>query len=82
MPERLLGPREVGERLGFKRTKVYEVLNADPPPFPVVRLNPRVLRVREVDLDAWIAAGCPVPASESAAGEAAPAPVTRKRLRA
>ncbi len=60
MPEILLSPREVGARLGFKRTKVYELLSGGASPFPVLRLNARVVRVREADLDRWIASGCPM----------------------
>jgi excisionase family DNA binding protein len=63
MAERLLSPREVGERLGFKRTKVYEVLARSG--LRVQKHNARVLRVREADLDDWIRAGCPMPSEES-----------------
>ncbi len=62
MAEQLLSPRQVAERLGFRRTRTYELLSSGA--LPLLRLNARVVRVREADLDRWIAAGCPMPSTE------------------
>lgn len=59
MAERLLSPREVAERLALRRTRTYELLSIGA--LPVLRFNARCVRVREADLDQWIAAGCPMP---------------------
>ncbi len=62
MPEKLLSLREAGERLGFRRTKVYELLRSLEAngALRVLRHNKRVVRIREADLDEWIASGCPM----------------------
>ncbi len=67
MSEILLNPREVGVRLGFKRTKVFELLRQleASGTLPLIRHNARVVRVRERDLDRWINAGCPMPDDEA-----------------
>lgn len=63
MPEVLLSPRQVGERLALKRTATYELLSSGA--LKVIRHNRRRLRVREADLDEWIRAGCPVTTEQS-----------------
>jgi excisionase family DNA binding protein len=62
MGERLLKPMEVALRLGLRRTACYGLLGSGA--LPVIRLNPRVVRVRESDLDEWVRRGCPMPGEQ------------------
>jgi hypothetical protein len=63
VPERLLTMRESRERARFGRTRWYEILATNV--VPVIRFNSRTYRIREADLDHWIAAGCPMPVEQS-----------------
>jgi hypothetical protein len=60
VPEQLLSPKEARQRAKMGVTRFRDLLAADPPPFPVIKFNRRFWRIRERDLDGWIAAGCPV----------------------
>jgi excisionase family DNA binding protein len=49
---RLLKAREVQDRLGLGRSKVYELMASGE--LPVVRIGPRLRRVTEAGLQRWI----------------------------
>ncbi len=52
--ERLLRLPEVAERVGLRRTAIYDRVARDTFPSPV-HVTPRAVRWRESDIDAWIA---------------------------
>ena len=54
MKQKLLKINQVKEILEVSRAKVYEFINNEENPLPVIYLSERTPRIKKEDLDKWI----------------------------
>jgi predicted DNA-binding transcriptional regulator AlpA len=51
---RVIRPREVAQRLGISRSKLYELINTDESFPPRKKISPRIVGWLETDIDTYI----------------------------